>query len=344
MNPNEDIKRINASVHQPTRIFLESGRIHFYDGSDIMFSVRSDSELFYDPDQALFAIVTQASQLQKPLFFLIDDLTEIDNDGTATSYTPPADSTENPAKSRAIYKQLAEEIFFSGSGGGAGVTDHGALSGLSDDDHSQYSIISSGSGAPGSTPPRAGAVYVDTSAGNIYVSKGVASSADWVQVNNTGGGAITILKSAQDSSDVTGTTAETQIYSGILISAGTLSADSVIQVRLRCQKDDASDVFYIRASINTADNLSGATVIGRNSTTGRLCAFKRDCYIKSNTDIQNFNTATSLDSDDDTLAAGPTTNSGFDFANNDYYIVMSIELSNSGDTARGLGYVVEVMP
>lgn len=66
-----------------------------------------------------------------------------------------------------------------------GTSDHGGLAGLADDDHTQYSIISSGSGAPGSTPPRIGAIYVDTTAPALYVAKGASSSADWqLQVNH----------------------------------------------------------------------------------------------------------------------------------------------------------------
>lgn len=60
-----------------------------------------------------------------------------------------------------------------------GSVDHGSATGLGDDDHTQYSIITSGSGAPGSTPARVGAVHVDTSAANIYVATGASTSADW---------------------------------------------------------------------------------------------------------------------------------------------------------------------
>lgn len=42
----------------------------------------------------------------------------------------------------------------------------------------------SGSGAPSSTPDYLGKIYIDTTAGNVYIAKGTASSADWVQVNN----------------------------------------------------------------------------------------------------------------------------------------------------------------
>lgn len=41
--------------------------------------------------------------------------------------------------------------------------------------------ISSGSGAPTSTPEKIGNVYIDTSAPALYYAKGSASSADWVQ-------------------------------------------------------------------------------------------------------------------------------------------------------------------
>ena len=71
---------------------------------------------------------------------------------------------------------------------GGGSSDHGALTGLSDDDHTQYSLISSGAGAPGSTPSRVGEIYIDTTADTAYVSTGTASSADWTDVSTGGGG------------------------------------------------------------------------------------------------------------------------------------------------------------
>lgn len=64
-------------------------------------------------------------------------------------------------------------------GGAGGVSDHGALTGLGGDDHTQYSLLSSGTGAPGTTPSRVGEIYIDTAADNAYISTGTASSADW---------------------------------------------------------------------------------------------------------------------------------------------------------------------
>ena len=44
-------------------------------------------------------------------------------------------------------------------------------------------IISSGSGAPATTPTKIGDLYVDTSGSKLYFSKGTASSADWIIAN-----------------------------------------------------------------------------------------------------------------------------------------------------------------
>lgn len=63
-----------------------------------------------------------------------------------------------------------------------GTSDHGGLTGLSDDDHTQYTIISSGTSAPSITPARIGALYVRTDTKDIYVAKGSSSSADWVKL------------------------------------------------------------------------------------------------------------------------------------------------------------------
>jgi hypothetical protein len=60
-----------------------------------------------------------------------------------------------------------------------GVTDHGALTGLSDDDHTRYSDTSSQAGAPSSTPSRVGNINVDTTSDRTYTSTDTASSADW---------------------------------------------------------------------------------------------------------------------------------------------------------------------
>lgn len=60
--------------------------------------------------------------------------------------------------------------------------DHGSIAGIGDDDHTQYSIISTGAGAPASTPAREGALYVDTTGDLAYVATGTVGAADWDRV------------------------------------------------------------------------------------------------------------------------------------------------------------------
>lgn len=57
--------------------------------------------------------------------------------------------------------------------------DHGSLSGLTDDDHTQYSLLSSQAGAPSSTPTRVGNINIDTTNDKVYIATDTASSADW---------------------------------------------------------------------------------------------------------------------------------------------------------------------
>ena len=39
--------------------------------------------------------------------------------------------------------------------------------------------VSSGSGAPGTTPTKIGLLFIDTTTPNVYISTGTSSSADW---------------------------------------------------------------------------------------------------------------------------------------------------------------------
>lgn len=59
-----------------------------------------------------------------------------------------------------------------------GVSDHGALTGLSDDDHTQYPIITSGTISV--APTRIGALHVNPSVDTVYIGKGTGSVLDWI--------------------------------------------------------------------------------------------------------------------------------------------------------------------
>lgn len=44
-------------------------------------------------------------------------------------------------------------------------------------------VISEGTAAPTTTPARVGLIFIDKAAGKVYISKGIASSADWIPLN-----------------------------------------------------------------------------------------------------------------------------------------------------------------
>ncbi len=44
------------------------------------------------------------------------------------------------------------------------------------------SVVTSGAGAPSSTPGKVGDMYIDTTALKIYIATGASSSADWKKV------------------------------------------------------------------------------------------------------------------------------------------------------------------
>ena len=60
-------------------------------------------------------------------------------------------------------------------------------------------IISSGAGAPASTPTKVGDIYIDTTNDDAYIAVGTASSADWEKSNDGAGGGI----SDGDKGDIT---------------------------------------------------------------------------------------------------------------------------------------------
>jgi hypothetical protein len=67
--------------------------------------------------------------------------------------------------------------------------------------------ISSGAGAPATTPSKEGDIYVDTTADTYYVAVGTASSADW-EANGSGGGVLTETELADGFTIAGGTTNE----------------------------------------------------------------------------------------------------------------------------------------
>lgn len=116
-------------------------------------------------------------------------------------------------------------------------------------------IISSGAGAPGSTPTKVGDIYIDTTGDDAYIAVGVASSADWEKSNDGAGGGI----SDSDKGDITvsGSGATWTIDNDAVTYAKmqNVSAENKILGRITAGAGDTEELTAtnVRTIINVAD-------------------------------------------------------------------------------------------
>lgn len=143
-------------------------------------------------------------------------------------------------------------------------------------------IISSGAGAPTSTPTKVGDIYIDTTADDAYIAVGIASSADWEKSNDGGGSGGTTyytgLRAPQlFNPDATAVTNNTDDYTLV-------SSDSIGFVTLNGQVLDDSEYSLSGTTLTvTPDN-------GFNATTDEVLVFQHN-YTASGANIALLDTA-----------------------------------------------------
>lgn len=235
--------------------------------------------------------------------------------------------------------------------GGGGVSDHGSLTGLSDDDHTQYhndtrgdaryytksqsnsnfepknsniqSHISNTSNPHGVTKDQVGLGNVDnTSDLNKPISTATQAAL------NLKADALLIPFSVSNTNtvQVTGTTSETLVYS-LLIPANTLPSRCVLDLLLRVTRTSATGTGSIRIYTNTANTLTGALQFYFVNLTSGQNWFQVQRSILVSDGLSVF--GASLNSD---VTSSTSSEATYAFnVNVDNYILVSIQNSNASD-------------
>ena len=127
-----------------------------------------------------------------------------------------------------------------------------------------------------------------------------------------------VSKDITDSTALTGTTAITLMKS-ILIPADTYATGDVVKILNRAIRNTASGTAVNYFYINTTNSLTGATLVGTQSTSASYYAMEKSIYIKSTTISETINTASSSGSEVGTGANG-ISNLNIDWTVNQYII------------------------
>jgi hypothetical protein len=127
-----------------------------------------------------------------------------------------------------------------------------------------------------------------------------------------------VSKDITDSTALTGTTAITLMKS-VLIPANTYATGDVVKLLNRSIRSTATGTAINYFYINTTNSLTGATLVGTQSTSASYYAMERSIYIKSNTISETINTVTSSGSEVGTGANG-ISNLNIDWTVNQYII------------------------
>jgi nitrogen fixation protein len=105
-----------------------------------------------------------------------------------------------------------------------------------------------------------------------------------------------ISKDIANSTALTGTTAITLMKS-VLIPANTYTTGDVVKILNRAIRSTATGTGVNYFYVNTTNSLTGATLIGQQSTASSFYAMERSIYIKSSTSSETISTASSSGSE-----------------------------------------------
>ena len=161
-------------------------------------------------------ISVDGSEVTDPDFVSTGDIDFVNTAGDVTGNinagvvdtTELADEAVTEAKLDAVDSPSDGEVLSYDSGTGrlewvaqsGGTSDHGALTGLADDDHTQYPILDviNGTAAPAVSPSRVGAIFLDTTNNDAYIALGTSNAADWWAMSLTQNSLAAVAYTFQD--------------------------------------------------------------------------------------------------------------------------------------------------
>lgn len=149
-----------------------------------------------------------------------------------------------------------------------------------------------------------------------------------------------IYKDFSTSLALTGTTAATIIKS-CLIAANTVTTNDEIIILSRALRNTATGTATQTLYYNTTASLTGATLIGTQSSTSGFYSMQRNLFVKSATNSETLLSSISLSPSDPGVQASTTmSNLNIDWANN-VYILQVFQNAAVGDSTTSRGITIK---
>jgi hypothetical protein len=174
-------------------------------------------------------------------------------------------------------------------------------------------------------------------------TSGVSGTSGLAGTSGTSGPVYRIINTA-DSATITGTTANTLIYSQ-LIPANTFAAGDVIRLSYRALKTGVVSTSSVYFYINTTNTVTLATALGQyfGAATTRMIQVDRKLYIKNTREnTEMFNTGLSNTTYPEYIVSANNvfTNIAIDWTVNQY-IIFANALGSASDSFKGSSYEIE---